>query len=150
MALMFCSISMANSDATLTHSDDLSLIAQQAREKQVPILIEFAARHCEYCQRLEEEQLQPMLLDAKTHENVLIVKHLVDKVGYIKDMHGKSVSYADFADTYNIDVTPTMILVDPNGRLLTRKIYGYNNPYFFSAYLDEAIQTARKKLLKNN
>ena len=141
-------ISNANADtlAKLDKVQDLAILGQQIKSDRKPLLLLFSAEHCEYCERLTAEQLSPMASD-NTYKNQLIFRELkIDDAGYFNNFNGQQISYEEFADLYAIDVTPTLVLLDHKGRMLTRRIVGYGNPDFFSAYMDEHIQVAVKKL----
>lgn len=116
---------------------DFAALGKEA--DQLPILLMFAATTCEYCERLEEEQLGPMIKSGNYLNRVVIRKHILDKVGYIKNFKGEAVSYTDFADSFDVDLTPTIMFLDKNGNKVHKNIYGYNGSDFFASRLDQAI-----------
>ena len=143
--LFLSGITLVQAD-TLEQADDLNALAKTIRAQNKPLMLMFSAKHCEYCQRLREEQLLPILKDRAYDDLVIVREFKMDEAGYVQNFDGKQISYEDFAELYAIDVTPTVIFLDDKGRLLARNIVGYSNPYFYSAYMDNLIQTANRKL----
>ncbi len=121
---------------------DFAELGRQARQREQVILVMFAATYCEYCERLEAEQLQPLRLGGEFAGQVLIRKHVVDRVGFIRDFSGQQVGYSDFADRYDIDITPTIVFFDGQGRPVGRRLFGYNGSDFFAVRLEQAIARA--------
>ena len=56
----------------LVDARDLQADARGLIERPRPILLEFAARHCSYCDLLETEIIRPMLMDPAIEERVLV------------------------------------------------------------------------------
>jgi len=125
---------------------DLQQVAQKAKSQGLPIMVMFGATHCEYCERLEADHLGPMDLSQEYKNRVIIRKLNIDRGDYMKDFEGKRIAYEDFANRYDVDLTPTTILLDHSGRILTKKLLGYNGSDFFAVTLDRAIKTASKKI----
>ncbi len=121
---------------------DFSTLGLQAQQQGRAILVMFAATYCEYCERLEQEQLLPLRISGEAKQRILIRKHIIDRIGYIKDFSGKLVSFSDFADDYDIDITPTIVFFNGQGQAVGRRLYGYNGSDFFAARLEQAMAEA--------
>jgi thioredoxin-related protein len=127
---------------------DLRSAADQAEAACIPLLLEFAADHCEYCVLLEEEVLQPMLLDRDYDRRVLVRKLTIDQPARLRDFAGHRVTAAQLAERYRISVTPTLIFVDRRGHELTERMVGVTTLEFYAGYLDRALDSAGETLLE--
>jgi thioredoxin-related protein len=127
---------------------DLRSAADQAEAACIPLLLEFAANHCDYCVLLEEEVLKPMLLDRDYDQRVLVRKLTIDQTARLRDFDGHRVTAAQLAERYRISVTPTLIFVDRRGHELTERMVGVTTLEFFAGYLDRALDSARETLLE--
>ncbi len=125
--------------------NDLQAAAREADEREIPILLSFSAHYCGYCDLLEEEFLQPMLISGDYEDKVLIGKILIDDEQRIRDFTGVSTSGPELADRYRIDLTPTLVLLDGRGDELTHRLVGLTTLDFFGGYLDNAIDEALAK-----
>ena len=72
---------------------------------------------------------------------------LIDPGVRINDFQGRSRSAADFARSYGVSLTPTLLFLDPQGKELTPRIVGVNTLEMFGLYLDAAIDEAHSRLL---
>ena len=127
----------------LALSTDLSQLGEQAQAEGVPVLIMFSTLSCEYCERLEEEVLAPMKMANAVSTQVVIGKVEVGSGLPLHDFSGQQTSTEQFADTYNVDVFPTVALLDSQGKMLVPMIVGYQTPEFYAAYLDAAIEVGQ-------
>ena len=127
---------------------DLGSAAAQAEAACIPLLMEFAADHCEYCVLLEEEVLKPMLLDRDYDQRVLVRKLSIDQTARLGDFDGHRVTAAQLAERYRISVTPTLIFVDRRGDELTERMVGVTTLEFYAGYLDRALDSASETLLE--
>jgi thioredoxin-related protein len=79
-------------------------------------------------------------------DKVIIRKVMIDSYDDLNGFDGKSISAEDFSEKFKVQVTPTLLLLNHQGKKLTKKIVGYNRSGFFGLYLDEAIDKARQKV----
>ncbi len=129
---------------------DLAAEGAQAQRACVPLLLEFAADGCDYCTLLETEVLDPTLLNRAYDRRVLMRKLVLNRGTRIDDFSGKRVSAADLASHYQVFVTPTLLFVDRHGMELTERMVGVTTLEFYGGYLDQALDTAREKLRRQN
>ncbi len=64
----------------------------------------------------------------------------------LTDFDGKVTSHRAFAARYRVALTPTIVLVDSAGNPLGDALVGLLTPDFYAAYLESAIEAARKGL----
>ncbi len=127
---------------------DLALAGYQAEHACIPLLLEFAADDCDYCALLEEEVLNPTLLDLDYEQRVLMRKLVLDRDIRLRDFAGKPVYASDLANRYRVFVTPTLLFVDRQGRELAERMVGVTTLEFYGGYLDQALDAAQEKLRK--
>jgi thioredoxin-related protein len=151
--VLFCTSLVFGPDAMsdiprheVTEASDLSKDASLARDQGLVILLEFASESCEYCRLLEEEFLKPMLIDQEYRNKVIIRTVRFDGYKSFKGFKGESTSPDQFASRYNIQVTPTMVFLDANGDELSEKLVGIWSIDFFGGYIDQRIDSAKRKI----
>ena len=121
---------------------DLQQEGQQARALQLPIMLTFSADDCSYCELLEEDFLQPMLLSGEYEDRIIIRKLILDDGSSVSDFSGKDTEATRLSDRYRVFVTPTILFVDGAGRELAERMAGINTPELFGGYLEVCIDTA--------
>lgn len=129
-------------------ADDLALAGRQAKRICVPLLLEFSADDCDYCTLLEEEILNPTLLNRDYGQRVLMRKLVLDRSIKLRDFFGKPVYASDLAGQYKVFVTPTLLFLDRHGRELAQRMVGVTTLDFYGGYLDQALDIAQEKLRK--
>ena len=125
---------------------DLQADASQARNKQVPVLLFFSMEHCPFCAVVEEDFLKPMLRNSDYADKVIIRKIKIDDSHFVKDFAGESREADEFSDDYNVSMVPTIVLVDANGNVVSPAIKGIRNEHYYSAELDDAIDSSIHKI----
>lgn len=149
VASMFGAYLMAT-EVFIAEINDLQIEARLSEKKSVPILLMVAADHCPYCGIVEEDFLKPMIISGDYEEKVLIRKLDLDTQGSVVDFAGETIDSSELASRYDIDVTPTVLFLDGNGRQLAKRMVGLSTPDYYGYYLDEAIDKALGKLRKRN
>jgi thioredoxin-related protein len=127
-------------------AQDLRQEGEGARVERLPILLAFSAIECPYCDDLEEEFLQPMLLSGDYKDKIIIRKLVLDNGSRVRDFSGRSLEAAQLAHDYRVFVTPTILFVDADGRELAQRMIGINTLELFGGYLDGCIDTALLKV----
>ena len=128
----------------LSRAADLATLGDTARQNGVPILLMFSSEDCDYCQRLESEVLRPMKISGADPRHVLLRKVNVERYEMLRDFGGSQVSADRLAARHNVQVYPTVALVDADGSVLVPNIIGYQSPDFYGGYLDAAIDVGRQ------
>lgn len=146
-ALLFAlvaSVFAAEGDAShgIEEVRDFAQIGRLISEKRLPMVLMFSSSHCGYCVRLEQEFLIPMQISGDYAQRALIRKMKIDYGNSVRDFDGKPIDADEFAERYNITVTPTVVFLDGQGRQLAAKQVGLTTPDFYGGYLDASIDTA--------
>ena len=125
---------------------DLKSSADQFPDKVV--VLYFTAEYCMYCQALDREVLGPVLRsgDFEAISQFFRVQHDEPETK-LTDFDGKKISNRDLIQRYQVDVTPTIIFLGPDGREVASSIVGFLTVDFYGAYLDQSIQDGRTHLL---
>ncbi len=125
---------------------DLQVLALKANQNKIPILIMYAAEHCEYCERLEEDLLGPMYVSGQYNDRIIIRKVMIDSYQSIRDFAGAAVEADNFAFKQGVQVTPTLRFVDAEGKQLAPEMVGYNTPEMYAAYIENAIESSSRAI----
>jgi thioredoxin-related protein len=123
--------------AGLAAADDLARIAENARAQGVPILLAFIQERCVYCERAKREHWLPLQAAKKG-----VVFHEVDVESEtpLRDFDGRTVTSADLVRRYRVKRVPTVVVVDPRGRMLSAPLVGLLSEDFYQLYLEQAIE----------
>jgi thioredoxin-related protein len=121
-------------------------VAEIARARGVPILVQFCSFWCKHCDVMEQRVLKPMMLNDKYRERILLKKLEVDSYETITDFDGRQYSSDEFSKMYNVDFYPTLVFFDANGREIGQRIVGLTLIEFAVEELDSAIEEAAQAL----
>ncbi len=121
---------------------DLAQDAAYAYSHKLPMVLVFAAAHCDYCKLLEQEVLDPMYISNDYQDKVVIRRVMIDGLRTLRDFSGVATDADSFAKKYNIQVTPTVVFVDHLGQEIAPRLLGVNTIEMYSAYLDKAIDVS--------
>lgn len=127
-------------------ASDLSRDGAEVKARRIPLLLYFSQGHCSFCRRMEEEILLPMLRSGQYEERMLLREILIDEGMSLIGFDGERQDGRMLFHLYDGIVTPTLILTDGEGRLLTKPLVGINTVELFGWYLDNALDAARDKL----
>ncbi|MCW8827801.1 MAG: thioredoxin fold domain-containing protein [Gammaproteobacteria bacterium] len=139
----------AADDVKVLEIDDLESVGKLAADKRLPIMLMLSAEHCGYCSRVEEEYLKPMLRSGDYGDRALIRKMKIDNYNKMRDFDGSAITPAEFADRYDVFVTPTVVFLDGNGVEIGEKRVGLMTPDYYGGYLDISIDEALNILRRN-
>lgn len=134
---------------TVPTTQDLSADAALVNSQHLPLLLVFAQEHCDYCDKLDREVLNPNYGTGAYNGKVIVRRFMIDNFGTVRDFDGKRVEASALSHNLKVYVTPTLLLVDNHGRELVPRIVGIDNLDFFAAYLDQSIAAANVKLRGN-
>jgi len=130
---------------TLPQATDLQALGEQARSRNLPLLVMFSSAHCPYCMVVREEFLKPMLRSGDYTDKVIMVEVEADETP-ITDFDGQTRSALDVAQRYDATLSPTVVFLDPQGNELAPRLVGITTVDFYGGELDEAIDLALMRL----
>lgn len=128
---------------------DFSEIAPLIEKNRLPLLLMFSSEYCSYCVRVENEFLIPMQISGDYQQRVMIRKLRIDFGNAVRDFDGQRIDADEFAERYNISVTPTVVFLDQYGSQLAPKLVGLMTPDFYGGYIDESIDVSLDLLRRN-
>jgi thioredoxin-related protein len=140
----------ANDRVQVQTLTNLQADASMAQRQRTPILIALFASYCEYCQRVEQEFLRPMLLSGEYRDKVIIRKLETDSHSYFTGLDGKPVKAGQFSYRYDAYLAPTLIFIDHHGNELTERMIGLTTPEMYGGYLDNAVDQAQSRYRAQN
>jgi thioredoxin-related protein len=140
--LFLCLVPLARAGPGLPAATDLQRDGRQALQVHLPLLLEFSAADCPYCQQVEQEFLVPLLISGEYRDRVLIRRLLVNSAAAVTDFDGVRRGAVDIARRYRAHVLPTLVFLDGHGNELAGHMVGISTPELYGGYLDACIDTA--------
>lgn len=128
---------------------DLSADAALVADQRLPLLLVFAQDHCNYCDQLDREVLNPNYGTGAFDGRVIVRRFMIDSYATVSDFDGKRIDAGELSRKFKVYATPTLLLLDAHGRELVPRIVGIDSMDFFAAYLDQSIAEAGVKLRGN-
>ena len=140
--LFLLAVAALQAEVDVPVAGDLQQDGQAARDSRLPVMLVFSAISCPHCDELEEEFIRPMLLGGEYTDRILIRKLVLDNGSSLTDFAGQRRLVENFASSYGVYVTPTLLFVDHTGRQLAERMVGINTIEMYGGYLDQCIDTA--------
>jgi hypothetical protein len=131
----------AGAETPLPFANNLPQLAAEAAKQGLPLILLVSLTDCPYCEQLRRQQLVPL---SKTGVPVWQI-HL-DTEGRMVNFDGKPVTERQFAKDIKVRVAPTVFFFDAKGRQVVEPLVGTMLDDFYSAYLEDALATARLKI----
>jgi thiol:disulfide interchange protein len=119
----------AHGAVKVTWGEDLPAALDRARSEGKPVLVNFYADWCVWCQRLESTTFRDAEVASLLQNRVVAVSLDVDNEG------------RELSSRYRVDGLPTILLLDADGREIDR-LPGYMPPTGFLEWLETAIGEA--------
>jgi len=127
-------------------TDDWEDVSQTARQRHTPILVVFSAETCSYCEKLKREVIDPLEKRQTADMPLLIREFDINTGGKLTDFNGEPIRSRQFKRRYHIFATPTLLIVDPDGNLLSDPIVGYNSAAEYRELLHASLATSFESL----
>lgn len=131
----------------LQTAHNLQQLGAEAMQSKRPLLLIFTQDHCDFCHRLKEEILNPMQLSEKDRNRVLMRELRIDADAYYTNFDGNKIDGSDLFYYYNLVVTPTILLLDGDGKPFGEPLVGVNTIEMYGWYLNNAIDDARDQIM---
>ena len=124
---------------------NLQFYGQLSDHEKLPLLLYFSAEWCAYCELLNEAVIQPTMLGGGLDNGLILMLKLDDHTPLI-DFDGAKISPQDFANKYDVDVTPTILYLDARGKEIAPKIVGISNIDYYYYDLHQHAEIAKNKM----
>ena len=118
--------------------------ANTARTRGVPILVEFSTPWCRYCEALEQQVLMPLIINGKYRDRLIVKKLEVTTYSSIEGFDGRSYNTDQISRQYGVDLYPTLVFFDADGREISQRIVGITVLEYVAGDLEQAIDAALK------
>ena len=128
--------------ATVPQVLDLREEGAAAASGGVTLLLAVTREGCSYCAKLRTEILSPMIRGGEYAQKLRIREMMMEPDEPVVDFDGSTTSTAEVAARYGVRITPTVLLLNADGRPLHSSIVGINNVDMYGYYLDQAIAEA--------
>lgn len=123
--------------------------AKMAAHINQPIVVLFSLPGCAYCKEVRENYLAPILKELPVKERPLILEVDITGKAPFTGFAGKTVTNSEFASQFNVKMAPTVMFLDEHGNQVAEPLIGAGMAGFYGAYLDKALESSRKALMKN-
>lgn len=134
----------AHAEEPLPRIDDLREMAADVARLGKPLLVLFSTPGCPYCLEVRRNYLAPRATDADSA--VLIREVDITSARTFIDLDGSRISERTFADRHAVRGVPVVALLDERLRPLGAPLVGFDRSGFYEAYLQGAIDAARRRL----
>jgi len=125
---------------------DLREPAKLVAYRRQPLLLVVTRNGCSYCELLRQKVLFPMLRSGEINRLALIGELNIDDPETIRNFGGKMTSASEMATAWGVELTPTILFLDQDGRELTHRMVGISNVEFYPQYLEQSIAVATQVL----
>lgn len=126
--------------------EDLRVLKQQVDLLGQPVVLLMATEDCSYCSAVKDNYLLPMSVSDEYKSKALIRQLYVEDYSYLRNLQGEIVGGDQIGLQYRVDMVPTILFLDANGKELADRIVGVTNIDFFGSLLEQRIEQARKAL----
>lgn len=137
----------ANAKGALIELDNLQTLAEESKQKSLPIMLMFGAEWCEYCEVLTEYVFDPMMLSGMYEGKVVIMRHVgVDEDSPIPDWQGNPIKKSKWAYQIDADLTPTIVFFDSNGKEVAPRIVGISELTLVASLIHQNLNIAYQSM----
>lgn len=132
-------------NAQLPIAADLAHDGRTSTRERKPILLFFDREECPYCERALREYVVPLSREG-WKDRVLFRQIEIDEPIALLDFDGKATTHDRFAARLRVTLSPTVLVVDGAGAILSGPLVGLMTVDFYGAYLERALEDASKRL----
>ena len=135
----------ASDIVSMRQVSDLRQEAEVMRADKLLLVLEFASEDCPYCHKLEKLFLLPMQRNAGYDDKILIRSISLDDDQTVIDFEGRSLATNEFAASYGVSLTPTLLFLNADGSEVSERLVGIWSEDFYGGFIDSRIDTARER-----
>ncbi|MDG6777330.1 thioredoxin fold domain-containing protein [Thiomicrorhabdus sp. zzn3] len=126
---------------------DLQKTGKVAAKHNVPVVIFFTATWCNYCKKLEENIINPLLETTDIERYAQFTQVVMDKAHWMmKDFDGRDLEMKTFAPKLGVQVAPTTLVFNAQGEQIAEPIIGLTLEEHYPGNLEKRINQALEKL----
>ena len=146
LVALLSALSASGGSAEMRSVTDLREEAAIARDRNLVLMLEFAADDCPYCRKLEALFLLPMQRNASYDSKVMIRMISLSDYETVIDFDGNSLTTNEFASRYSVDFTPTLLFLNADGVEMSERLVGIWSEDYYGWFIDSRIDEARSRL----
>ncbi len=126
---------------------DLQKTANTAAKHNIPVVIFYTATWCNYCKKLEENILHPLLETTNIEDYAEFRQVVLDKAHWMmKDFDGTNLEMKTYGPKQGVKVAPTTLVYNSQGEIIAEPILGLTLEEFYPGNLEKAINQGLKAL----
>jgi len=145
IATLLAGNAYANEVVSMRQVSDLRQEAEVMRAGKLLLVLEFASEDCPYCHKLEKLFLLPMQRNAGYDDKILVRSISLDAGQTVIGFDGRSVATNEFAASYGVSLTPTLLFLNADGSEVSERLVGIWSEDFYGGFIDSRIDTARER-----
>lgn len=138
-------IALSAAQPGLPAAGDLARDAAAMRAARMPMVVLYSQAGCSYCDEART-YLVPMAHDPANAPRVLFRQIDIDSDAPLTDFAGQRTTHRRLARALGAKFTPTVAVLDAEGRTLGEPILGMRLADFYGQYIENAIDEARTTL----
>jgi thioredoxin-related protein len=138
-------IALSAAQPSLPKAADLATDSAAMRAAKMPMVVLYSQAGCTYCDEART-YLVPMAEDPANAQRALFRQVDIDSDAALTDFAGQPTTHRKLARQLGAKLTPTVSVLDAEGRALGETIIGMRLPDFYGQYVDNAIDDARAAL----
>lgn len=138
-------IALAAAPDALPKADDLARDAALMRADNMPMVVLYSQANCSYCEQARR-YLGPMAHDPAMSQRALFRQIDIDSDATLTDFGGRPGTHRSLSRAQKAQFTPTVVVLDADGRTLGEPIIGMRLADFYGQYIENAIDDARRAL----
>ncbi len=125
---------------------DLQTDGAKAKAAKKPILLFFNLEGCHFCRFSLRTTIVPLFRDKGWRDAMEFRQITIDDGKSLVDFDGKRVSNSEFAKQRKGSFTPTVMMVDGDGKLLADPVIGIASLDYYGYNVDTMIKAAIEKV----
>lgn len=141
-----CTADSSDPGRLITWADSFVADARLSMQEHLPIVVFVSQTGCPFCEALRQQVLFPMMRSGMMQEVAVFRELSLDDGFAVEDFDGEMISGANFAQRYDVDITPTLVFLDSGGKELVKRWVGISNMEYYGFYLGKSIEAATAAL----
>lgn len=125
---------------------DLRADARRVETRRIPLVVLFSLPNCPYCHEVRRSHLLPLAREPGRSASFLLRQVNIGGAEQAIEFDGVSTTHAGIAKVRGIRGAPEVVFWDARGRPVADPLRGMLLPDFYSAYLEEALEAAARRL----
>ena len=129
-------------EGEIPSADNFAETGRLLRQQDIPAIVFVSRDACPYCRTLRNKILKPMLAADKFEHKAMLIEVSLDRSTPLTDFENRQVTAKVFGQSYNAEITPTLLFLDSDGHEIGKRIIGISNLELYGHYLHKSIEEA--------